>query len=1057
MMAVVEVTTVACGAAFLVWIVWAFVVVIRGEPLLFDLNSRCDTIGPQCGVLFGFGTSLLTIALATAVFVVVRLWLGIRPIKRKAQTNARDYVPTAVNSIMDEVVGRDELCYVITQELEDRDARRPHLLVGGVGAGKTAVVVHLTKLLAERGAVVVPVRLRDVGNGDLDFSELARQRFCREVDEASLKKGPSAGAIGVQAWRWLRKEDRVVVLADGLEEVFAEREKEKDRDNLIRRAIREAGDEKLPLVVASRPHAPLKDVDAAITELEPLSEEAALAYIGEGRPGEDERRLDWVVERADVSEAPLYLQVAKQLYQHDLLEYVVGRSDGGRVDTRDVDRAGLRCRLLMTWTDALINGHLREEVALPRQDRRAAVEQISTLACIGLQQDSVEVKFEDLDSRYDKQTGKPDYPHLEAALEARLATIYGKDVGTRPSQTQHLINLPLAATWAEQLGLVEAHGDRVRFQHSIMQAYLGSRFMEVALDRAVAPNPGAEEETGFLAEALRRPRPSREFLMSLVFRSRDMDVRRPHIDELVAEAEQRLDEKSLDLFATALEIDRACGRTDYPRIVDTIVTNWPAIQSQDRQGLTDAKLNLVHRLGDILRDLAKRAARDSPGPGPTTPNAVPYRQFFEIACQEPSYAVRLAIAEEIGCGGDTAFDTLAPELANWTTTGGAGDETNEGEWRRIMGAWLTPMLVGSVSDDNTRRKAKRQLVDTLKHARPGATEHREHPLSLALEVALSQGFMAAANRRKRHFATCPEAEVILLEQGEELLKCARFWFSQLTLIQALTLGALPDSTQPRSAERANAEARLQHASPRKRVNHWLSIAGKDNEVARTGLPEQRAAPERQAHGHLHPFVREAAELAVLALETGRPERYLWIDETGVVNKVGSRPTDPTQPRVHNLWIPPSTGWTALDRRAQQLVADVLLLLNLAERRGPDERERYLQRANRPDLPPCLIGDRSSMRPSLSIARPGTSDPGSSCADGCPFELCPYPPRGTPQRQEFGEAFCRGQQTLLRTWRSPGRFGRSSAPWQRGRLRDLREFWRTMANRQRVPRPEEGAG
>jgi hypothetical protein len=141
----------------------------------------------------------------------------------------------------------------------------------------------------------------------------------------------------------------------------------------------------------------------------------------------------------------------------------------------------------------------------------------------------------------------------------------------------------------------------------------------------------------------------------------------------------------------------------------------------------------------------------------------------------------------------------------------------------------------------------------------------------------------------------------------------RFWFSQLTLIQALTLWALPDSPRHPGAHAnpAPTSARWQGNSPRKRVDHWLSIAGRDTE--RTHLTP--ALPEADGPGRLHPFVREAAALAVRALETGHPERYLWIDKTGAVNKVGSRPSDPTQPRIHNLWIPPSTGWTALDRRA----------------------------------------------------------------------------------------------------------------------------------------------
>jgi len=104
----------------------------------------------------------------------------------------------------------------------------------------------------------------------------------------------------------------------------------------------------------------------------------------------------------------------------------------------------------------------------------------------------------------------------------------------------------------------------------------------------------------------------------------------------------------------------------------------------------------------------------------------------------------------------------------------------------------------------------------------------------------------------------------------------------------------------------------------------------------------------------HPFVAEAGKLAVEALKTGHPERFLWIDESGIVSSVGSRAAQATKDRKHHLWIPPSAGWAALDTRAQQLVADVLLLLNLAERgEGPDEIERRLGRVESSDLPLCF--------------------------------------------------------------------------------------------------------
>jgi hypothetical protein len=194
----------------------------------------------------------------------------------------------------------------------------------------------------------------------------------------------------------------------------------------------------------------------------------------------------------------------------------------------------------------------------------------------------------------------------------------------------------------------------------------------------------------------------------------------------------------------------------------------------------------------------------------------------------------------------------------------------------------------------------------------------------------------------------------------------------------------------------------------------------------------------------HPFVVEASRLTVLALETGQPERFIWIDESGVVARVGSRPAHPGVRRKHNLWIPPSTGWSALHPHALRLVADVLLLLNLAERGGhPSDRDRRLQKTHRNDLPPWLAGERSPLDPARTVGMALTSEPVSNCTAGCPFELCPYPPKNEGSyRVELSEAVCRRQQALVREgW---GR--RRAAPWQEALPGDLRRFWKQMGQR-----------
>jgi hypothetical protein len=259
-------------------------------------------------------------------------------------------------------------------------------------------------------------------------------------------------------------------------------------------------------------------------------------------------------------------------------------------------------------------------------------------------------------------------------------------------------------------------------------------------------------------------------------------------------------------------------------------------------------------------------------------------------------------------------------------------------------------------------------------------------------------------------------------QTLELLHECDFWFTRLTLLHALTLWHLPDGTAQQSGMEQNPDYKTL-------IAHWC------------GTEDRR----RRDRFKEHPFVAEAMRLCVRALEAGQPEHYLWIDESGVVSRVGSCPTRPGRRRKHNLWIPPSTGWTALNARAQQLVADVLLLLNLAERGEGSIRDRdlRLQRTNQNYLPPCIAEDRSPLNPNRPLGAAGESAPGSTCTAECQFGLCPYPQKGAqPHRQELSEAFCRRQQTIL----SRGTLRSRAAPWQEMSERRLKGFWKQMEQR-----------
>ena len=366
-----------------------------------------------------------------------------------------------------------------------------------------------------------------------------------------------------------------------------------------------------------------------------------------------------------------------------------------------------------------------------------------------------------------------------------------------------------------------------------------------------------------------------------------------------------------------------------------------------------------------------------------------YPQLYAIGYSERSYPVQLAAAQEIGVGGEAAYEELRQLLAAPCKTceaeraqrpaaandglGQRPESSSDKSRASIISAWLGPMLVGSVgargsapADKIIAAQAQADLAQWLRHVGQDGRQPREEDLAISLEIALAQGFKYAANRRPFQPDVLRESRMYLAEQALEMLKSARYWFSQLTLIHALCLLELSEGPkQPGDKHSARPEAVVQH---------WLDVAGRER-VDRSRVPGSHPEP--------HPFVREAALLCVSALQTRRPQRYLWIDESGVVGQVGSRNlSKETVHRRHRLWIPPSAGWTALDGRAQQLVADVLLLLNLADRgEQPSERERRLRRSNRNDLPPCITQYRDALEPGRTVGTAVSSVPGVSCVEG----------------------------------------------------------------------------
>ena len=231
-----------------------------GRRGFLSADTSCEGNGFSCGALTELIATALTLAIAAASFVYWRVFRVAHKYLEGGLEDPASLVPTA--SPMGRVVGREALCGIIEEDLRQND-RRPQLIVGGVGEGKTAVLVKLTELLIEQCAVPVAIRLREA-TVPLDFLELAKVRFTMRVQRSLLSPDEAD-----KVWRKLCNDHRVVILADGLEEALHGMD---EREPEIRRAVKKAVEEHTPLVLTSRPGDELRTLDAAVIRLEPLSE-----------------------------------------------------------------------------------------------------------------------------------------------------------------------------------------------------------------------------------------------------------------------------------------------------------------------------------------------------------------------------------------------------------------------------------------------------------------------------------------------------------------------------------------------------------------------------------------------------------------------------------------------------------------------------------------------------------------------------------------------------------------------------------------------------------------
>jgi hypothetical protein len=595
----------------------------------------------------------------------------------------------------------------------------------------------------------------------------------------------------------------------------------------------------------------------------------------------------------------------------------------------------------------------------------------------------------------------------------------------------------------------------VRFRQGVIEAYLSSCHLAKAL-----------QNSAFSSYAYKIC--GREFLAALVLVSRRESQTGPWtggpdaVRKLCRAAEQELDhEKKLGLYEAAVEIDAiqpkpwlVHRRADGLRLAESIAKSFHSKRQYGR-GIIDAKVALVQRIGqsaqevaekmwDQRRRLAETAAAKQEQDDRHVLGEI-YRSLFKMGEREAEHAVKLAITQEIADGTRYAFDGLTKVFAGWwgewfrfrAKQNETSAEQNRLGPEELIGqgelcAWLAPLFCSTVLDSNDADKPldnlDRWLDEYLCWRDPQRPESRPW---ISLEIALAQGFMLAANRRPAAAERYERHRSVLVNKAESALRHSRFWFAQLTLIQALTLLTLP------SDRHAGLRDRGHGSDPQAMVDYWLSIAG-----------SSLAVQEHQGGHQIHPFVRKMGELAVHALNTRQPEHFCWVDESGTIKQVGSLPMRGSRPLEHRLWLLPSFGWSSLHPDARQLLGDVQVMLNLANRGNRRfDREVRLAKLESSQLPPCMTRDRSVMRVTATAGSAEVSVPGSNCHDDCQVRLCPYPPFGgeLSHRDELTEGFCRHLSRVGRPEKYERALGRKA----------IRRFWESMVVRVRPKIQEQG--
>jgi NACHT domain len=475
------------GQSGLIVAVLAVVAFVVFKP---QSDRFCDHHKVGCSLTTGF---LSTGVVVLAGYFVLFVWTI-----RKAQSYYVKLARETPDRLMDspprvranDVVGREQLTRTLARESAFATNGAPIVVVGEAGSGKTTFLLKLTQHLAETGSVPVDVSLR-AASLPLSIRRLAQDEFVRRIDPVVR-----AETDATRIWRKLCAQGAIVVLADGLDEVAVELPR-RERDHVIRAALVSARNERVAVVVTTRPETVPFAAPASQFELAPLDEDEALEYLAKRvsiETSEDRERLREVVSAGQITHSPLYLNVIAALHRLKELPHDVSQP-----------KELLLVELLDSWVILLEKGKLRPEVEFESGQRKRIIEGLSAVGYTMTLASSAETKLSRLDDE----------------LKELRASRSGRDMETG-----------LMIEGASQLELIDAlvleKDIGVRFNHAITQAYFTSRYLRLqaetdARDRLLEA-AGTEALEAVLMWASRSPKTAAATAKALLTRAEQLDA-----------------------------------------------------------------------------------------------------------------------------------------------------------------------------------------------------------------------------------------------------------------------------------------------------------------------------------------------------------------------------------------------------------------------------------------------------------------------------------------------------------------------------------------------------